>query len=84
MADSDDATSGARFQPSVPAPAATFLLIEATNDGYRLPDKGLAGEQARPSLLDTASQRRDETQTGDDDPAHARVRLRRRWLCRCT
>src|ERR1700722_1003908 len=26
MADTDDATSGARFQPSVPAPAAVFPL----------------------------------------------------------
>ena len=26
MADTDDGTSGARFQPSVPAPAAVFPL----------------------------------------------------------
>ncbi len=34
---------------------ATFLLIEATNEGYRLPDKGLVGEHAifDPAMLDT-------------------------------
>lgn len=33
----------------------SFLLIEATNDGYRLPDKGLLGESAifDPAMLDT-------------------------------
>jgi homogentisate 1,2-dioxygenase len=33
---------------------ATFLLIEATNDGFRLPDKGMAGENAifDPAMLD--------------------------------
>lgn len=33
---------------------AKFLLIEATNDGYRLPDKGMAGEHAifDPAMLD--------------------------------
>jgi len=34
--------------------ASIFLLIEATNDGYRLPDKGMMGEQAifDPAMLD--------------------------------
>jgi homogentisate 1,2-dioxygenase len=32
--------------------AATFLLIEATNDGYRLPDKGMLGPNA---IFDPAS-----------------------------
>jgi homogentisate 1,2-dioxygenase len=34
--------------------AAIFLLIEATNDGYRLPDKGMLGEHAifDPAMLD--------------------------------
>jgi len=34
--------------------AAAFLLIEATNEGYRLPDKGMLGEQAifDPAMLD--------------------------------
>ncbi len=31
---------------------------------------GLAGEQARPGLLDATSQRRDKTQARNDDPAH--------------
>lgn len=33
---------------------ATFLLIEATNDGYRLPDKGMLGEGVifDPAMLD--------------------------------
>lgn len=36
------------------ASPCTFLLIEATNDGYRLPDKGIMGEQAifDPAMLD--------------------------------
>jgi homogentisate 1,2-dioxygenase len=34
--------------------SAKFLLIEATNDGYRLPEKGMLGEQAifDPAMLD--------------------------------
>src|SRR5579864_880843 len=34
--------------------AAVFLMIEATNDGYRLPEKGLVGPQAifDPAMLD--------------------------------
>ncbi len=37
--------------------ATTFLLIEATNDGYRLPDKGMLGENAifDPAMLDVPS-----------------------------
>jgi len=36
------------------AEASTFLLIEATNDGFRLPDKGMLGEHAifDPAMLD--------------------------------
>jgi len=36
---------------------ASFLMIEATNDGFRLPDKGLLGEQAifDPAMLETPS-----------------------------
>jgi len=38
----------------IEAAQAVFLLIEATNDGYRLPDKGLVGENAifDPAMLD--------------------------------
>lgn len=34
--------------------ASSFLLMEATNDGYRLPDKGMLGEHAifDPAMLD--------------------------------
>ncbi len=34
--------------------ASAFLMIEATNDGYRLPDKGMLGEHAifDPAMLD--------------------------------
>ncbi|MDX1974718.1 MAG: homogentisate 1,2-dioxygenase [Rickettsiales bacterium] len=34
--------------------AASFLMIEATNDGYRMPDKGMVGEGAifDPAILD--------------------------------
>jgi homogentisate 1,2-dioxygenase len=41
-----------RIEPSSPV---TALLIEATNDSYRLPDKGLLGEHAifDPAVLDT-------------------------------
>ncbi len=37
--------------------AAIFLLVEATNDAYRLPDKGLVGPQAifDPAMLDVPS-----------------------------
>src|SRR5262249_38094447 len=40
-----------RVEPTEPC---FFLLIEATGEGYRLPDKGLVGEQAifDPAMLD--------------------------------
>ncbi|WP_119420271.1 homogentisate 1,2-dioxygenase [Desertibaculum subflavum] len=41
-----------RIEPSAPV---TALLIEATNDSFRLPDKGILGEHAifDPAMLDT-------------------------------
>jgi len=45
---------GTRWRVECKAPSS-FLMIEATNDGFRLPDKGLLGEQAifDPAMLET-------------------------------
>ena len=62
--------------------AATLLLIEATNDSYRLPDKGLVGHHAifDPGMLDTP--RIDEAflaqQTPDGAEEPWRIRIKRR------
>ena len=56
---------------------ATFLMIEATNDSYRLPDKGLVGAHAifDPAMLDVPAI--DEAFLAQQDESDWRVRIKR-------
>ncbi len=58
--------------------ALTALLIEATNDSYRLPEKGLLGAHAifDPAVLDVPAV--DEAFKAQQDETEWRVRIRRR------
>jgi len=64
-----------RIEPSAPIEA---LLIEASNDSYALPDKGLVGEHAifDPAVLETP--RIDEAFRAQQDERTWRVRLKAR------
>jgi homogentisate 1,2-dioxygenase len=57
--------------------AALFLLIEATNDGYRLPDKGMMGPHAifDPAMLDVPAI--DEAFTRQQGAVETRVVIKR-------
>jgi len=61
-----------------PAPAATLLLIEATNESYRLPERGIVGQQAvfDPGVLDTP--RIDDAFRAQQDDTPWRVVIKRR------
>ena len=56
----------------------TILLIEATDDAYRLPNKGLVGDHAifDPAMLDVPAL--DELFTAQQDDAEWQLRLKRR------
>ena len=62
--------------------AAEVLLIEATGEAYRLPDKGLVGAHAifDPAVLDTPrideAFRAQQTPPGEEEPWRVRVRRR--------
>ncbi len=60
------------------AGAATCLLLEATNDSYRLPEKGILGPQAifDPAVLDTPAI--DDAFKAQQTEDEWRVRIRRR------
>lgn len=61
-----------------PARPVTALLIEATNDAYRLPDKGLLGEHAifDPAMLDVPAM--DAAFRAQQDETEWKVRIKRR------
>ena len=56
---------------------ATFLMIEATNDSYRLPDKGMVGAHAifDPAMLEVPAI--DEAFLAQQDESEWRVRIKR-------
>ncbi|MCW5749650.1 MAG: homogentisate 1,2-dioxygenase [Alphaproteobacteria bacterium] len=64
-----------RIEPAQPVVA---LLIEATNDAYRLPDKGLLGEHAifDPAMLDVPAM--DAAFRAQQDETEWKVRIKRR------
>ena len=61
-----------------PTAQTALLMIEATNDAYRLPDKGIVGDHAifDPAVLDTP--KIDEKFVAQQDEKSWRVRIRRR------